>query len=143
MTDTGDQAEPQANSKTLTISICLTITAPLLMILFCVAEPNYAMWEYGVLPLVGLLLICSVVVCGICLFAGMRSTGFWTSIVLGLALAVGPFISTVIGVNPNPHGLGVLLWALYLLVAWAVSGCLIIINLWKCMFRKRPILGIK
>ena len=144
MTDiSDDQTESTSDLKTLTASICLTITTPLLMILFCVAERSYAMWEYGVLLLLGLLLICSLVVCSVCLFAGLRSSGFWASIVLGVVLAAGPFIGNVIGVNPNPHGFSLLLWVLYVGVAWLVGGCLIIVNLGMFLFRKRPIIGIK
>ncbi len=144
MTDTtDDQTEPPSDSSMLTATICLTITTPLLMILFCVAETSYAMLEYGVLLLVGLLFICSLGVCGICLFAGLRSSGFWPSIVLGLAMAIEPFVGKAIGVEPNMHGFSLLLWALYAVVAWVVCGCLIIINLGKFLFRKRPIIGIK
>src|SRR5262245_32086530 len=104
---------------------------PILMICFCLAEGTYALYESGVLLLLGAFVISSVVLSIICLSRLSRTISPWVSFMLVPASATGPFWGTMIGVEPNVHGLSILLLFLYIVLAWGTSLYVIGAGVWR------------
>ena len=117
----------QTPMKTL-LSAILT---PILMLLFLMAEPSFALHEYGVTSLVGLVFLGSLIVSTISsIHFGRNRRDLVLSVAIIFMLASGPFWGDVLGLQPNVHGFSILFWFVYVLVAWVLVVYLIVAAGW-------------
>jgi uncharacterized membrane protein len=106
-------------------AIAAVVLPSLLMLVFIEAERSYALYESGVLGVMGVAFTSVLILSATYLVRRWRGT-FAQEIAVSALMASGPFLGDAVDVQPNVHGMSMLLWLVFLLVAWAASACLIL-----------------
>jgi hypothetical protein len=106
----------------------------ILFVAFLRAEASFALYESGVQLLIGAAFVASLIVAVIAVIHfAPKNRKLLRCIVLSFLLASGPFWGDLLGLQPNVHGFSILLWFIYVVVAWLLAAYLIIVAVWRLL----------